>query len=856
MSIGVRRLGRTVCFILTLSPLFTLSGLSTSRPVVVHVDLRHSFSELDPNTHRGRQFTNVRVNEQDLVCGDISTAATRHTRDGVFFNLNGSEDFRSSFLQWSDLRMSWTPESQMLRHIVQAKTAWLTDQCFLFKKVADPYWIFDVCIGRSVGQFHQNEPELLGSFSQQYNGLGFYDPYRDEVYANGTVVQHYVGGKDGRSSRLVLTCGTSNTRRVISVVEDPPLRYIIVLAAPAFCDWRPSRVESPSSDIFPALLLQSLQGWCANFTTGGWWTYEYCYPDSLIQFHLDSSGGGAETSKNVVLVGGLYKSSSLSLGSLLEGDGKGYQKRVQPPAPSRTFPVLRSPYIRPMEPGDEILWPSLPLEFTVFPGSLMGSEGSLHYGRSVLGTPLQSLLLDMQPGTSCGIVSGTPRYRKARVYFYCPSDFLRNPHPRITQLREIALCDYEVYIATALVCAHPNLLPQPVQLPETVICYPAQAPLAGAEPADSQQSRDNVYGDNTGSLLLDNRTETLNVDSSRHALGSLRRLILTNSPEYVPSYQTLKHYSSTPSVSEHEKEDFSVFGAESHHVSLESKPVGVFGTGYYTRRRTLSVSPRFFVGQVVRHRRLDVVGIVFGWDFTCRLPEKRRQEFIVLYAKEVVRTPHYLIRLFRHPSTPFQGTEYLYSPENVLEEFVVSDGDSDNPVLVEPSVEFFGPFNATRNAYALRGSAILPEVGPIVTLYPVTLEALYPDDAVLPFHFRPPSATQQGHFAEKLDSGAQDVGSSGSAISGGRTVAPEPSSTLAQLGLGLLDHSTVPVGFTTVEPQQSLLVSGFPVVASPLLSKVRDHPSETSQTTSTSASDRQHEKTASLASVDVLRDEL
>lgn len=41
----------------------------------------------------------------------------------------------------------------------------------------------------------------------------------------------------------------------------------------------------------PAQLLHGLEGWCSNFTEGNWWSYEYCHPESLIQFHIDSKTG-------------------------------------------------------------------------------------------------------------------------------------------------------------------------------------------------------------------------------------------------------------------------------------------------------------------------------------------------------------------------------------------------------------------------------------------------------------------------------------------------------------------------------------------------------------------------------------
>lgn len=95
--------------------------------------------------------------------------------------------------------------------------------------------------------------------------------------------------------RLIMTCGTDTTRKISSIVEGASLQYSITLEAPAFCDWRHGQ-SSPMSnlDLLPSRLLQELQGWCTNYTTNGWWTYEYCYPDSLIQFHLEHSTGNAQ----------------------------------------------------------------------------------------------------------------------------------------------------------------------------------------------------------------------------------------------------------------------------------------------------------------------------------------------------------------------------------------------------------------------------------------------------------------------------------------------------------------------------------------------------------------------------------
>lgn len=37
-------------------------------------------------------------------------------------------------------------------------------------------------------------------------------------------------------------------------------------------------------------LIRSLEGWCSTFTTDGWWSYEYCHPDSLVEYHKEPDG--------------------------------------------------------------------------------------------------------------------------------------------------------------------------------------------------------------------------------------------------------------------------------------------------------------------------------------------------------------------------------------------------------------------------------------------------------------------------------------------------------------------------------------------------------------------------------------
>lgn len=149
------------CSILLLFAIFQFPLLCCGygRPVVVQVDSRHFFDELDPDSHTGRQFTSLSINGNDLICGDAARGSTRllnyttptlhyDNHEGLL-NLNDKLSAVQSGpgQHWSSPHYEWTPESQLMRYLIASKMSLLMDQCFLYKSSFDAYWVYDICMG-------------------------------------------------------------------------------------------------------------------------------------------------------------------------------------------------------------------------------------------------------------------------------------------------------------------------------------------------------------------------------------------------------------------------------------------------------------------------------------------------------------------------------------------------------------------------------------------------------------------------------------------------------------------------------------------------------------------------------------
>jgi hypothetical protein len=113
-----------------------------SRSVVVHLDTRYSFSQLDPQSHQGRQCLMLKAGNNDLVCCDVSLKATRFTPSNNVDVASKSQNYS----RWSNIDQTWTMESQIKRQLVNAKVIYLEGECFVVHNAFIKNYVFDICI--------------------------------------------------------------------------------------------------------------------------------------------------------------------------------------------------------------------------------------------------------------------------------------------------------------------------------------------------------------------------------------------------------------------------------------------------------------------------------------------------------------------------------------------------------------------------------------------------------------------------------------------------------------------------------------------------------------------------------------
>jgi hypothetical protein len=181
-----------------------------------------------------------------------------------------------------------TPEAndvaKFKAHFRNAKLAPLSGRCWTTKK---DYWSYEVCFGRKIVQFRQDADAKfsLGEIASE-----------GELHGDGHISETYAGGTDNRSSVLMYACGDGGDKRDFILEEPAPLKYEILITSPSFCSWREkggletrSGADGKGKTMLISALLEDLRGNCVNVTQG-WWTYEYCYPHSLRQFHQGNGG--------------------------------------------------------------------------------------------------------------------------------------------------------------------------------------------------------------------------------------------------------------------------------------------------------------------------------------------------------------------------------------------------------------------------------------------------------------------------------------------------------------------------------------------------------------------------------------
>jgi hypothetical protein len=301
--------------------------------------------------------------------------------------------------------------SKYKTHFRDAKLAPLKGKCWTTVK---DYWSYDICFGRKILQYR---PDAEMKFS-----LGEYEAREAELHADGHVTESYVGGTDNRSTTLHYVCGQAGEKRAFTIDEPKPLRYDIVITSPVFCAWRDKDgLETTDRDGFihpVSSLLEDLRGNCINVTQG-WWTYEYCYPSTLLQFHQSSEG---RVTPHVL--GTLNKTNA------------------------------------PTDPGT-VKMDAVRLKPSITPRERRAPPSNQRTLRQYLGR-----------GTVC---DETNRPRTTTMHFQCPPNWQSQPETRIVNINEGSLCEYEIMVHTNLLCGHQKFIPALPRGKEEIKCV-AQVP--------------------------------------------------------------------------------------------------------------------------------------------------------------------------------------------------------------------------------------------------------------------------------------------------------------------------------------------------------------------------------------------
>lgn len=378
---------------------------------------------------REQSTFNVTVAESNVIC------AHPQRRDDHLFRESPTESARDAHPK---RLASAFPE--MRDYLRTARLRWIVDRCFQFKDGESSEWTYEICVGKKVTQFAGNQKagKTIGKTLLEW---GTYKIGHDQLWANGTLSQTYGDGTGGRQTEVFFECRDQYpTVTAIEEVRANELRMWV--GASMFCDFRPSNPAPPLLET----LLRPMEGWCANFTTSGFWSYEYCHPDSLVQFHKDSSG---DIHGPMFLLGTLHR-SGLSSNSMW--------KTVA----SADFPILRGK-------GAGVNTHGSP-KFRFLPVQLADFPSEIDKGREE--KPQQILAMELTNGTRC---EGTDVQRSTRVLFECPEDFATLGTHQVMKVMETSPCHHELLIHTPVVCPHPRLLPPRPKEPQQVNCVPVES---------------------------------------------------------------------------------------------------------------------------------------------------------------------------------------------------------------------------------------------------------------------------------------------------------------------------------------------------------------------------------------------
>ncbi|KAF4683521.1 hypothetical protein FOZ62_031024, partial [Perkinsus olseni] len=337
--------------------------------------------------------------------------------------------------------------------VVKAKSLAISPRCHHYRFPTE-YWSYELCPGKEASQFRvdgsttssKHVPKtLIGSFVEGSR----------RVLGNGTIEERYDGGAANRAATVHYVCART-TDTFIEITEPEIHQYRFVLGHPAACstytlddgtyvydefedegpfdklsDVPEAREGSVTIDRLISLdygrKSRSLYGGstatsssgCSNFTIG-YWSYRYCYPHVLWQYHVSSATGEIEGRPH--LLGTITNGSRESL----EADEESFVNRV----PAFSLSSSASPF----------------------------SESD--HGRRWPKAVRHEVMYTLGNGSICHENNET---RSVRVKLACPEDWEEwksGKDPRVESLVEVALCRYILSISVPALCADLRMLPR------------------------------------------------------------------------------------------------------------------------------------------------------------------------------------------------------------------------------------------------------------------------------------------------------------------------------------------------------------------------------------------------------------
>ncbi|CAE7189641.1 Slc38a10, partial [Symbiodinium necroappetens] len=334
---------------------------------------------------------------------------------------NGRRKFRCRLPGGRNISQQLPGAPDAKAHFLAAKLAPWRGSCLT---VIKDFWSYDLCSGSKVVQYRDDAGMRFS--------LGEHHPKSDRLLPTGEVRELYLGGTDNRSTEVRYVCGRGDTSATsLEVVEDPVHFYTLTVSGPAFCSWKDR--DGAEAGMGLAWRLEPLRSRCLNISRG-WWTYEYCYPANLVQFHLEND----------------KRAPQYTLGTL-EGT-------AQSKSPNRVnMSMIR---LKPsMSPRERRAPPSRHLTLEQQLGG--GNETWLDFAD----------LLPCAKGKSGILIKFVKELQMHG----------QRPESRIVSVTESSLCEYEVLIHTTLLCGHHKLMPTLPRGKETIQCV--------ADPRDEEPAK-------------------------------------------------------------------------------------------------------------------------------------------------------------------------------------------------------------------------------------------------------------------------------------------------------------------------------------------------------------------------------